>query len=173
MDKEKIALIDVGGGMRDIYGAGVTDFLMDNKIRFPYLVGVSAGSANLASYLSNQRGRNKVFYTEYAFEKEYMSVDNLFKKGSFVDLDYVYGTLSNDDGRYPWDYDKAMKDKAEFVVVATDAETGKPVYYYKKDYKINDYGMLKGSSCVPLACKAYKWHDKYLYDGGVSDPIPL
>ena len=106
--KEKIGIIDVGGGMRGIYGAGIFDYLLDNNIDIPYCVGISAGSANVASYISKQKGRNFKFYTEYSFEKDYMSLSNLIHKGSYIDLDYVYGTLSNEDGKNPWNFDDAM-----------------------------------------------------------------
>lgn len=46
-----IGVIDVGGGLRGIYGAGVFDFCLDNNINFDYGIGVSAGSANIASFL--------------------------------------------------------------------------------------------------------------------------
>lgn len=173
MTKEKIGIIDVGGGMRGIYGAGVFDYLIDKKIELDYAIGVSAGSANIASYLSKQKGRNKVYYQEYSYEKEYMSLRNYITKRSFIDLDYVYGTLSNSDGKYPWDFDKAMKSKTEMVVVATDAKEAKPVYFYKKDYKKDDYGMFKASSCIPIVNKAYNWNGKDYYDGAITDPIPI
>ena len=48
-----IGIVDVGGGMRGVFGCGVTDFLLDNDITFDYCLGVSAGSANLASYVSS------------------------------------------------------------------------------------------------------------------------
>ena len=44
-----IGCIDVGGGLRDIYGAGVFDRLLDDGVTFDYCLGVSAGSANIAS----------------------------------------------------------------------------------------------------------------------------
>ena len=50
----KIGIIDVGGGFRDIYGAGVLDVCMEQGIRFDYCIGISAGSANLASYLDRK-----------------------------------------------------------------------------------------------------------------------
>lgn len=59
-------IIDVGGGMRGVYTAGVYDYLLDHQIRFDYCIGVSAGSANMMSYLAGQRGRNKRFYVDYA-----------------------------------------------------------------------------------------------------------
>ncbi len=84
---------------------GVLDACLDMGIMFDYAVGVSAGSANLFSYLARQRGRNYVFYTEYGFRKQYMSLGNFLRRGNYVDLDYVYSTLSNSDGENPLDYD--------------------------------------------------------------------
>ena len=56
MTKKKIGAVDVGGGTRGIFGAGVLDYCMDNDLHFDHFVGVSAGSANGASYLAGQRG---------------------------------------------------------------------------------------------------------------------
>ncbi len=47
----KLGVIDVGGGFRDIYGAGVFDWCLDHDVHFDYCIGISAGSANLASFL--------------------------------------------------------------------------------------------------------------------------
>ena len=76
----KTAVIDVGGGMRGVYASGVFDCCMDNDIHFDVCIGVSAGSANIASYLAGQRGRNYIFYTQYALRKEYMSLQNFILK---------------------------------------------------------------------------------------------
>ena len=46
----KIGVVDVGGGLRGIYAVGVLDYCMEHGIRFDLGIGVSAGSANLASY---------------------------------------------------------------------------------------------------------------------------
>ena len=94
----KTGVVDVGGGLRGIYAAGVFDWCMDNGIRFDLGIGVSAGSANLASYAAGQRGRNFRFYTEYAFRHQYMGLGNFISKRSLFDPDYVYGTLSCSDG---------------------------------------------------------------------------
>ena len=57
----KIGVIDVGGGLRGIYAAGVFDWCLENGVKFDYGIGISAGSANVASYLSGQHGRNYTF----------------------------------------------------------------------------------------------------------------
>ena len=124
----KIGVIDVGGGLRGSYTAGVYDWCHDNDIRFDYCVGVSAGSANLSSYLAGQRGRNLKFYTEYNLREESMGLKNFIKDRNFVDLEYVYGELSNSYGEYPLDYNAMMANPAEFTIVATDAETGMPFH---------------------------------------------
>ena len=59
----KTGIIDVGGGLRGIYAAGIFDYCMDENIRFDVCIGVSAGSANIASYLAGQCGRNYQFYS--------------------------------------------------------------------------------------------------------------
>lgn len=167
-----IGIIDVGGGTRGIYGAGVFDYLLDHDIRIPYCIGVSAGSANGVTYMAGQRGRTYKFYTEYAFRKEYMSGGEMVKHGSYVNLDYIYRTLSNSDGEYPLDYEAIAASDMIFKVVATDAETGRPVYFTNKQVKKDDYRIMCASSCVPVLCKPYPYQGHLYFDGGMSDPIP-
>lgn len=166
-------VIDTGGGLRGIYGAGVLDRCIEKGISFDRCIGVSAGSANTASFLAGQHGRNFRFYTQYAKRTDYMSASNILKKHSYLDLDYIYGVLSNSGGEDPLDYDALMKNPTEYTVVATDAESGKPFYFSKTDMRQNDYGILKASCCIPIACKAYTVGEKQYYDGGVSDAIPI
>ena len=121
---QKIGVVDVGGGYRGIYAAGVLDYCLDHGIHFDLGIGVSAGSANIASYTAGQARRNRQFYSEFGLRKEYASAGNFFRKRSFLDLDYVYGTLSNSDGESPLDYEAIMRNPAEMITVATKAETG-------------------------------------------------
>ena len=46
----KTGIVDVGGGLRGIYAAGVFDYCLDRDIHFDLSIGVSAGSANVASW---------------------------------------------------------------------------------------------------------------------------
>ena len=61
---EKTGLVLEGGGMRGIFTIGVLDNFMDRGIKFPYIIGVSAGACNALSYISGQRGRAKYTNTE-------------------------------------------------------------------------------------------------------------
>ena len=169
----KIGVVDGGGGLRGIYAAGVLDYCMDQGIRFDMGIGVSAGSANLISYAAGQRSRNYQFYIEYAFRKQYMSLNNFITKKTYVDMDYVYGTLSCSDGENPLDYPALRDNPMEFYVVATDALTGEPKYFDKGDIRQDDYSVLKASSAIPFVCKPYEVQGVSYYDGALGDPIPV
>ncbi len=170
----KTGVIDVGGGERGIYGAGVFDRCMDLGITFDYLIGVSAGAANIVSFLAGQRGRNYRFYTKYSFRSEYMGLKALLNSGSFLDLEYIYGEpLTNSKGEDPLDYAAMCASEKQVEIVATDANTAEPIYYPLSSMKQDDYGAIKGSSCLPIAAKPYVWQGRALYDGGLSDPIPV
>ena len=169
----KTAVIDVGGGLRGIYAAGVLDCCLEEGIHFDVGIGVSAGAANIASYLAGQKGRNYLFYTEYSTRKEYMSLRNFLFKKSYIDMDYVYGVLSNDDGENPLDFAAMAANPAAFIVVATNAETGKVRYFEKSDMAQNNYDVIKASCSIPLVCHPYFIDGVPYYDGALGDPIPI
>lgn len=169
----KIGVIDVGGGFRGIYAAGVLDYCLDQKIKFDLGVGISAGSANLCSYIAGQRGRNLLFYTEYGLRKQYMSWENFIRKGSYIDLDYVYGTLSVHDGENPVDYPTLRDNPMEFLVVAVNAVTGQPRFFDKNDLRQDCYDVLKASSAIPFVCRPYEIEGTPYYDGALGDPVPI
>lgn len=173
MNGSKIGIVDVGGGFRGIYASGVLDYCMDHHIQFDLGIGVSAGSANLISYAAGQRGRNYRFYMEYGLRKEYAGIGNFLFKRSFIDLDYVYSTLSNSNGENPLDFPAVMANPMEFTVVATEAETGNARYFDKSELSQDDYSILKASSAIPFVCHPYAVGNTLYYDGALGDTIPL
>ncbi|MFD0705210.1 patatin family protein [Alloscardovia venturai] len=166
-------IIDVGGGYRDIFGAGVLDGLLHDEISFDRCYGISAGSGNISSFLSGQYKRNYRFYVEYAFRHRYASMRNLVRTHNFVGLDYAYGTLSNSNGEYPLDFDAMMTNPATFTIVATNAITGEPRYFDKSDLHKDDYSPIMASSCVPVANRPVVIDKVPYFDGGLADPIPV
>ena len=168
-----IGIVDVGGGERGAYGAGVLDFCMERGIDFDCCVGVSAGAANLSSYLAGQVGRNFAFYTTYSFRPQYMGMGLMLRKGEYADLDYIYGGLSNSDGEYPLDFPAMAASGKQFIIVATDATTARPAYFTLDDLKQDDYAPVKASSALPVVNKPYPVNGGLYFDGGLSDPIPV
>lgn len=168
----KIGVVDVGGGLRGSFGAGVLDYCMEQGIRFDFGIGVSAGAANISSYMANQKGRNFVFYTEYFQREQYMGVKNLMHTGSYIGLDYIYSSLSDHEGDYPLDWKTIRNDPRDMMIIATDANTGLPHYFHKYDMRQDSYDPIKASCCVPVINRPYKVDGIPYYDGGLSDPVP-
>lgn len=165
-------IVDVGGGIRGVFSSGIYDAFMDEDFQADYCLGVSAGAANLITYLAGQRGRTLTFYYEYFMRKELLGLENLLKNGSFLNLDYLYSTLSNEGGENPLDFDTAMASDSVFKLVVTRASDGKPCYIDKSKFTKNDYVYLKATCCLPLVCKPVTIDGEDYYDGGLADPIP-
>ena len=94
MKEEKIGLVVEGGGMKCAYSAGILDAFLDEGNSFPYCIGVSAGSGNLASYLAGQKGRNLRFFTDHIHSPEYFGIKSVVKTGELFGMQYIYGKLS-------------------------------------------------------------------------------
>ncbi len=169
---EKIGLVVEGGGMKCAYSSGILDCFLDDQIRFDYIIGVSAGSSSAASYAAGQRGRNIRFYTTHTTEKGYFGFDSFLKTGDLFGLDYIYSTLTNSDGADPIDYPAIVRNPAELVAVATDARTGLPHYFTKKDISQDHYEVFKASCALPAACRPRFIKGVPYFDGGISDAIP-
>ena len=165
-------MIDVGGGFRAIYGAGVMDRMLEDGISVDHCYGVSAGSIT-AGFVHCRSTDATTFYTQYAFRKEYASFDSYVKNHNFANLDYVYSTLSNHDGENPVDYAAFEANPTGFTVVACNAEDGSTKYFGKSDVGYDNFDILKASSAVPVACEPYAIDGIPYYDGGIADPIPV
>ncbi len=169
----RIGLVVEGGGMKCAYSAAVLDRFLDDKVSFDYVIGVSAGSANAASFLAGQRGRNLRFYTSHIHESYYFGADSFLKSGDLFGLDYIYSTITNSTGSDPLDWAAIEQNPAEYEVVATNARTGEPRYFDKSEMAQDDYTVIKASCALPAACKPRAVDGIPYYDGGVSDPIPV
>lgn len=168
-----VGYIDVGGGMRAVFGAGVLDRCLDEGIEFPYYIGVSAGSANIISHLGGHNGRTLRFYRDYSNRTEYMSFKNWVKNKAYLDLDYIYTTLTKEDGEDPLNFEVMRSRACDFYIVTTDAVTGKTEYLDYRNVVKNDYYELKASCCIPIVCPVVEKDGREFYDGGLSDPIPI
>ena len=166
-------IVDVGGGTRGVYTSGIYDAFIDRRFKADYCIGVSAGAANLITYAASQRGRTYRFYRDYFARKECAGPELFLKNGVFLSLDYLYDTLSKEDGEDPLDYRTFAKSDIIYRAVATKSSDGTPHYFTEKDFALNDYSPLKASCCLPIACKGVVIGDEKYYDGGMSDPVPF
>lgn len=159
--------------MKCVYSAGILDRFIDDKINFDECIGVSAGTGNLASFVAKQRNRNLRFYIEHPKDPKYMGWRNYFAHGSYFNLRYIYGDITNSGGADPLDFEAVLKSPTEFFLTATDAVTGEPKYFSKTDMAQDDYRIIMAGCAIPGFCRPIEIDGRMYYDGGVADPIPI
>lgn len=164
------ALVLEGGGTRAIYTAGVLDTFMENNITFPYVIGVSAGACNGASFIGKNYKRQHDITIKYSSDKRYMGVNNLIKNGNFLNMPWIFGELTYDIS--PLDYDTFENSGSKLTVVVTNAETGKPEYLSQPSFR-DECTIIAASCALPLATKGIEYNGKMYFDGGVTDSIPV
>ena len=167
----KTGLVLEGGGMRGLFTAGVMDVMMEKGIRFDGIVGVSAGASFGCNYKSHQIGRVLRYNVRFKDDPRYMGLRSLFRTGNLVAAEFSYHTLPKELDVF--DFEAYNSDPAEFHVVCTDVETGKPVYQ-RLDF-MDDKGLewIRASASMPLVSKPVEIDGKLLLDGGISDSIPI
>ncbi|MGF9964339.1 patatin-like phospholipase family protein [Bacillus rhizoplanae] len=168
---ENTGLVLEGGGMRGVYTAGVLEYFMENDLYFPYVIGVSAGACNAASYLSRQKERNKTVNIEYVTHPRYLSYKNLWRKRQLFDMDFIFREIPTK--HVPFDFETYFNNDQHFLVGTTDCETGKPVYFEKGRTQEEALTLLQASSSLPFVAPVVEFGGKKLLDGGISDPIPV
>ena len=162
------ALVLEGGGMRAQYASGAMDFFLEAGLRFPYVIGVSAGISNAASYVAGQFERNRQVYTRFAGDPRYFSWRNWFKHGNPFGMDFIYRELPS---HLPFDFAAFEAAPVRFRVGATDCATGRAVFFDKTDAPLTE--TLLASSSLPLVGRMARVNGRLYLDGGISDPIPF
>lgn len=93
----------------------------------------------------------------------------MLSTGSYIDLGYVYGTLSNAGGEYPLHYQAMLDNPAELLVVADNALTGSVKYFDKSDIRQDHYDIFMASSAIPFVCRPWMVENMPYFDGALGE----
>ena len=167
----KKGLILEGGAMRGLFTAGVMDVLMENGVEFDGIIGVSAGAAFGCNYKSGLIGRALRYNIKYCRDKRYCGINSLLKSGNIYNTDFCYGEVPLSLDKF--DFDAYLKNPAEFYVVCTDVESGRPVYHKYTGAEDSGFDWIRASASMPLVSQIVNIDGKKLLDGGISDSIPV
>lgn len=170
-DITNTGLVLEGGGMRGVFTCGVLDYFMDNNIRFPYAIGVSAGACNGLSYVSKQRGRAKYSNIDLLEKYKYIGLKHYLKKRNIMDFDLLFHEFP--DNIIPYDYDTYFASPTKFEMVTSNCMTGKAEYFEEKSDKDRVIDIVKASSSLPIMCPISYVDDIPMLDGGICDSIPV
>ena len=157
--------------MRGLYTAGCLDVLMENDISVDGYIGVSAGITFGCNYKSRQIGRSIRYNLRFLNDPRYSGLRSLLKTGDIFGADFCYHEIP--EKLDPFDYEAFVNNPVELYTVATDAYTGKSVYHKFPNGMDNDIEWMRASSSMPGVSRAVKVDGYTLFDGGVSDSIPI
>lgn len=165
----KVGLILEGGALRGLFTAGVLDYLLEKKVEFPYVIGVSAGSGNATSYTSKQAGRIKKVLMHENRESFY-GFNQLVKNKKLLNLDMVVVEYAHKD--FPFDFKTFFASNTECESVVVNCETGEAEYYsdYKDEDELLKYNLA--SMSLPFICEPVEINGKFYLDGSLVDSIP-
>lgn len=168
---ENTALVLEGGGMRGVFTCGVLDAFIDKGIRFPFVIGVSAGACNGLSYMSWQRERAKFSNIDMLERYHYIGLKYLLTKRNIMDFDLLFEKFPEEI--LPYDYDAYFQNPATFEMVTTNCITGEAMYLSEKQDKKRLVNIARASSSLPFVCPVVKVDGIPMLDGGIVDSIPF
>jgi len=159
----KAALVVEGAALRSVFAAGLLDgFIRCGFQPFNAVVGVSGGAINLACYLSRRADLAADIFNHVAATSVLPA--RILSRGNLSVFQIIQSLgLRAEDFNLPED--------VSFHTVATDVETGSPVYI--EVGKNNLFQSVAASSSIPSVAAPVDVNGRKLVDGGVSDPVPV
>lgn len=157
-----------GGAWRGIYTQGVLDALMENDINLDCTIGVSAGAMSGLAYVSGQIGFSGRMNLTYRNDQNYCGIGALKKDHGITGFTYAFTELFDKGGFARQDF---LNSPRRFVAVATDIETGKPVFFEKG--KCPDiFKAVQASATVPYVSEPVEMEGRKYLDGGLGVKVP-
>ena len=170
-DTQNTALVLEGGGLRGVFTCGVLDCFMEHGIKFPFIVGVSAGACNGLSYMSGQKGRAKKTNIDLLDKYHYIGLKYLVKQGCIMDYKLLFEDFPNTV--IPYNFDSYFQNPSRFVIVTTNCQTGQAEYFEEKTSSERLMKIVRASSSLPFVSTITDVDGTPMLDGGIVDSIPI
>lgn len=169
------ALIFEGGGMRASYTAGFVNNLLENKIYFDYVAGISAGSSHSSNYISRDIERSKRSFVDLVLDPNFGSWKSFFKGEGFFRSQYIYEETPYPDATLPFDFETFMANPAKLRIGAFNRSNGEMTYFSKDDiHNMKDLmKIVRSSSSMPILMPPTQIGENVYVDGGLGGGIAL
>jgi len=177
--KKKVALVIGSGGIKCVAAIGIMKVLMENQIPVNMVVGCSGGSALGAAIALGASPKkleetiDKLWITDITKK---IHIPTLLKiiSPNLYGFDDALGVF--DDTVFSENFFKAYgptttfaDTKIPFYCVTTDFHTGETVVI--SEGLVGE--AVRISSSIPLLFKPVEWNGRLLFDGGLSNPLPV
>jgi predicted patatin/cPLA2 family phospholipase len=163
----RLALVGCGGNLAGSFGGGVMVGFERLGLAnvFDYVIGVSAGSANLAYLLSQQAVLGSSIYYQDLIDRRFI---NPWRLRKLVDIDYLEDIIRN---KKPLNTDAIRQSRSEFFVTATTINGECQLL----DAKACDIvSALKASMAIPMLYnRPVELGGCHYLDGAASSCLPI
>jgi predicted patatin/cPLA2 family phospholipase len=190
----KMALIAEGGGQRGIFTAGVLDAWLEAEFDpFDMFIGTSAGSQNLTSFLSRQKGYAKRLIRGLSRNKRFYQLSRGLIGKNIIDLDWYFDKTTEANRAIDFKMAKQTLGPRQLLITTTNARDRKPYFLSPTGGGHQWRELLKASSALPFlykkGVKLTPWLDvnaanqddnqllqpqaDFYLDGGLAAPLPV
>lgn len=164
---KKVGLVCEGGGTKGAYTAGVLSCFIDQKIEFPYCVGISSGTVNLMGYISKDKHLLKTTALEITTDKKIIGFHPLLKEHQIYGLNRLFKLIEE---KCPFNYEAAMNNPIECETGLYNIKTGK-IEYFPKKYLNTE--LPKASCALLMLSRPISIFDGLYMDAGLITMIPI
>jgi predicted patatin/cPLA2 family phospholipase len=166
----RTALLVAGGGMSGVFSGGVAIALHRLGLvdTFDSLIGISAGAAACAYFLSEQPELGTSLYFEEFASKRFI---NPYRMTNMMDIDYLMAEL-----RYgkPVDVERIRSGRSRLLIGATGVQTGECALLDVTDEPMDIVTAIAASCSLPGISAGSQCLDGVAYtDGVVSCGLPV
>lgn len=168
---KKTGMILEGGGQRGIFTSGVLDYLMEKKLKVPYVIGVSAGACNAVDYVSGQILRTKECMLDAQLDYELYGVRTMLKTKYFMNMDLIFDQFPNHD--YPFDFKAYVKSPTRCLLATTNCLTGRAEFIEEYKDRQRIMAACRASSSLPFVSPMVEVDGIPMMDGGIADSVPI
>jgi predicted patatin/cPLA2 family phospholipase len=173
-DGASIALCVEGGAMRGVVSAGMVGALEELGLinAFDAVYGSSAGSINAAYFLAGAARMGTTIYYEDISTRQFIDLRRMVGRQPVVNVGFLLDDVAV--SRKILDTARVIAAPTPLAVVATDADTAKPVIFRHFSSGADLLNAMRASATMPvLAGSACEYRNGRYYDASVSEPIPL
>ena len=169
------ALIFEGGGMRASYSAGLLNNLLENRLYFDYVAGISAGASCSVNYLSRDGERAKRSFVDVVKDPKFGGWGSFLKGEGYFRAEYIYEQTPYPDASLPFDFKAFNANPARLRIGAFQMETGEMTYFSREDIQtLQDLmKIVRASSSLPIFMPPARFKGNGYVDGGLSGGVAL
>lgn len=168
---KKAGLVLEGGAIRGIFTSGVLDYLMEQELYLPYVIGVSAGACNGIDYVSRQPGRTRNCIIPIDKKGSYLNVKKALKSRSLFDMDLIFDKYPKET--FPFDFETYRRSDIRCELAVTNCITGKAEYLDDREDLLRLLSICRASCSMPVVTKMVEIDGIPYMDGGLADSVPV